>query len=112
MNRVNPASYRQILGGGDKQSQLEMNLPPRICKAKGNEEASLEKRVDKPVQTSQVYSKGKLPMKTHEQSWIPQLQLSSSTGTNTCTICPRSSDPFYMVSYYIKWSLLLEHTVY
>ena len=22
-----------------------------------------------------------------------------------CTICPRSSDPFYIVSYYIKWSL-------
>ena len=28
------------------------------------------------------------------------------------TICPRSSDPFYIVSYYIKWVIiLLGHTV-
>ena len=28
-----------------------------------------------------------------------------------CTDCPRSSDPFYIVSYYIKWVTLLGHTV-
>ena len=27
------------------------------------------------------------------------------------TVCPRSSDPFYILSYYIKWSLLLGHIV-
>ena len=28
------------------------------------------------------------------------------------TVCPRSSDPFYMVTYYITWNaLLLGHTV-
>ena len=26
-------------------------------------------------------------------------------------MCPRSSDPFFVVIYYIKWSLLLGHTV-
>ena len=29
----------------------------------------------------------------------------------TNTVCPRNSDPFYIVSYCMKWSLLLGHTV-
>ena len=30
----------------------------------------------------------------------------------TYIMCPRSSDPFYIVTYYMKWgSLLLGHTV-
>ena len=29
-----------------------------------------------------------------------------------CTVCPRSSDPFHIVSYYIKGSLLFGHIVY
>ena len=29
------------------------------------------------------------------------------------TVCPRSSDPFHIISYYIKWvALFLRHTVY
>ena len=28
------------------------------------------------------------------------------------TICPRSSDPYYIVTYYIKWVTLLRHTVF
>jgi len=28
---------------------------------------------------------------------------SSELPSNLSTICPRSSDPFYIVSYYIKW---------
>ena len=28
------------------------------------------------------------------------------------TVCLRSSDPIYIITYYIKWSLLLGHTVY
>ena len=27
------------------------------------------------------------------------------------TVCPRSSDPFYIVNHYIKWVLILGHTV-
>ena len=37
-----------------------------------------------------------------------------SAEVNLChlvTICPRSSDPFYTVSYYIKWVTILGHTV-
>ena len=30
---------------------------------------------------------------------------------NTNTVCPGSSDPFHIVSYYINGSLLLGHTV-
>ena len=44
-----------------------------------------------------------------------QLDSKSSVCSALChggTVCPRSSDPFYTVNYYIKWpSLLLGHTV-
>ena len=36
----------------------------------------------------------------------------SSVLNDIDTVCPRSSDPIYIVTYYIKWSLLLRHTVY
>ena len=29
-----------------------------------------------------------------------------------CTICPRSSDPFYIVTYYIKWGYYVVHPLY
>ena len=32
-------------------------------------------------------------------------------GSIAHTVCPRSSDPFHTVSYYINWSLLLGHIV-
>ena len=33
-------------------------------------------------------------------------------GKNEDTVCPRSSDPFYIVSFYIKWvTTILGHTV-
>ena len=28
------------------------------------------------------------------------------------TVCPRSSDPFYIVTYYIKWVTTFGHTVF
>ena len=28
---------------------------------------------------------------------------SKNENTNINTVCPRSSDPFYLVSFYIKW---------
>ena len=33
----------------------------------------------------------------------PGLNISPDFDVNTYTICPRSSNPFYIVTYYIKW---------
>ena len=34
-----------------------------------------------------------------------------SRNTYCVLLCPRSSNPFYIVTYWIKWALLLGHTV-
>ena len=37
-----------------------------------------------------------LPLQLH-------ISICLSISTDICTICPRSSDPFYMITYYMKW---------
>ena len=34
-------------------------------------------------------------------TWLYGLRI--FTGSDHITVCPRSSDPFYILSYYIKW---------
>ena len=34
---------------------------------------------------------------------LKQTELKAKLGNNNHTVCPRSSDPFYIVTYYIEW---------
>ena len=33
----------------------------------------------------------------------PYILIDKKAGPGLYTVCPKSSDPFYMISYYIKW---------
>ena len=64
--------------------------------------------------------RSKLLQYTHILTFYDGTSVNNNNNTIRClntmsplqdmdTMCPRSSDPFYIVSYYMKWSLLLVH---
>ena len=44
-----------------------------------------------------------LNLKSEDSRFHPGIIKLTITSTHLCTICPGSSDPFYIVTYYIKW---------